>query len=80
MKRKKKLCNKFLYFSVLFLIVSLLVGTVVGAVKEENKKPSSIDAKITSPEQCQNIRTQQRQIFEKMTRIENQLDAKDVID
>ena len=35
---------------------------------------------IFTPEQCQNIRTQQRQIFEKMTRIENQLDAKDVID
>ena len=30
--------------------------------------------------QCQNIRTQQRQIFEKMTRIEDRLDAENIID
>jgi len=65
---------------MLFLIISLLIGTAMGTVKKEIIKPSPGIIKTKSPEQCRNIHIQQRQIFEKMTRIENQLDAKDVID
>jgi len=65
---------------MLFLIISLLVGTVSGTSKEVATK-SSINSIETKPlGQCQNIRMQQRQIFEKMTRIENQLDAENIID
>jgi hypothetical protein len=58
----------------------MLISTVMGAVtKEATISPLSVVE--TGPSgQCQNIRMQQRQIFEKMTRIEDQLDAKDVID
>ena len=38
------------------------------------------DSKIQAKGPCQNIRTQQRQIFEKMTRIEGQLEAENIID
>ena len=65
---------------MLFLIISLLVGTAMSAITEEiTNEPLNI-IKAEAPAQCQNIQMQQRQIFEKMTRIENQLDAKGVID
>ena len=62
---------------MLFLVISLLLGSVVGA-------PSispSLHEEVIVPQkrsQCQNIRTQQRQIFEKMTRIESQLVSQDI--
>ncbi len=80
MKQNKKLCNKFLYFSVLFLIISLLVSVAMGAATEKTTK-SSLGVVNTDPQgQCQNIHMQQRQIFEKMTRIEDQLDIKGIIE
>ncbi len=77
MKQKKKLCNKFLCFSMLFLVISLLIGTTMGAsgIEPAQKKP---EVKAKGP--CQNIKIQQRQIFEKLARIENNLDVKNVID
>ena len=58
----------------------MLVSTVMGAVTEETAKSPLSIIEAEPAGQCQNIRMQQRQIFEKMTRIEDQLDAKDVID
>ena len=65
---------------MLFLIISLLVSTVAGASKEEVADPPLSAIEANSQGQCQNIHMQQRQIFEKMTRIEDQLGAKDIID
>ena len=63
---------------MLFLIISLLVSTVMGASKKETTSLPLSTIETNSPGQCQNIHMQQRQIFEKMTRIEDQLDAKDI--
>ena len=65
---------------MLFLIISLLVSAVAGATKEESTKSPFNATEVKPQGQCQNIHMQQRQIFEKMTRIEDQLDAKDIID
>ena len=77
MKQNRKFCNKFLCFSMLFLMISLLVGTTMGASGSEpkNEKPM---VKTKGP--CQNIKIQQREIFEKLARIENEIDAKNMID
>ncbi len=52
----------------------------MGAATEKTTK-SSLGVVNTDPQgQCQNIHMQQRQIFEKMTRIEDQLDIKGIIE
>ncbi len=77
MKQNRKFCNKFLCFSMLFLMISLLVGTTVGASSVASNNEKSI-VKAKGP--CQNIKIQQREIFEKLARIENEIDAKNMID
>ena len=62
---------------MLFLVLSLLVGTTMGATGADiaHEKPQ---VKVKGP--CQNIKVQQRQIFEKLARIENEIDSDNMID
>jgi len=62
---------------MLFLVISLLIGTTMGAsgVEPDSEKPI---VKTKGP--CQNIKIQQREIFEKLARIESEIDAKNMID
>tara|TARA_R110002012_G_scaffold213183_2_gene384279 strand:+ start:324 stop:512 length:189 start_codon:yes stop_codon:yes gene_type:complete len=62
---------------MLFLIISLLIGTTMGAAGVE---PTNIKPVTKAKGPCQNIKIQQRQIFEKLARIENQINTKNIID
>ena len=55
----------------------MLIGTSLGAADAESPRAVS-QVKKKGP--CQNIKVQQKEIFEKLARIENQINAKNIID
>lgn len=62
---------------MLFLAISLLIGASVGVTDTNSSNPVS-SAKVKKP--CENIKIQQREIFEKLARIENEINTKNIID
>ena len=77
LKQGRKLCNKFLCFSMLFFVASLLIGALMGSTAADPSRTLS-EEPMHGP--CKHIRAQQKQIFDKMTRIERQLELEDVVD
>ena len=66
---KNKIFNKFLFFSLVFLIVSFAVNSVIVYALEPVEKKRHLHNKVKAAE----IQIQQREILDHLERIENKM-------